>query len=217
MKRRFLFIVVMVAIALMFSTVQVMAAPASARPAPNSHVEKKPEAKPSDKGEKKGEIQHFKGIVTGKSASSLTLTLKDGSSVNFVINDKTKIKIPTVKHATVDQINLNVQAVVQAKADSTGALVAQKIRVVPGKPTKTHREGVVTAYTAGSSITIKDKAGNTTTFLLTPDTKISPKHLANTLAPGVTVTIISRRDPAGGPLTAQGIVIHRNGGKHGKK
>jgi hypothetical protein len=217
MKRSTLLIVVMVAIALMFSTVQVMAAPAPAKMTPNNQAEKMPEAKPSDKGEKKGKVQHFKGTVTGVTATNLTLTLKDGSSKTFVINDKTQIKIPTVKHATWNQINLNVQAVVQAETDSLGALVAKKILVVPGKPTQIHRVGVVTAYTPGSSITITDKAGNTTTFLLTPHTKISPKHLANTLAPGVTVTVISRRDPAGGPLTAQRIVIHKSGGKHGGK
>ena len=131
----------------------------------------------------------------------------------LVINNKTKVKIPTVKHPTIEQIKLNFEVVVQVKADKTGALIAQKIMVVPGKPTIFHRVGIVTEYIAGTSITIKDKDGNTTTFLLTANTKISPKKLADTLAPGDKVTIISRRDPAGGPLTAQGIVIHPDKGK----
>jgi predicted 3-demethylubiquinone-9 3-methyltransferase (glyoxalase superfamily) len=217
MKRSFQFIVVIVAVGLIFSTTQALAAPVSVRQTPNSQVGKKPQANPNEQGEKKGKVQHFKGTVTGKSASSLTLKLKVGSSVTFVIDDKTQIKIPTVKHATVDQINPGVQANVQAVSNSTGALVALKVQVVPGKPILFRRVGVVTAYTAGSSITIQDKAGNTTTFLLTPDTKITPRHLANSLAPGVTVTIISRRDPAGGALAAQGIVIHKESAKHSGK
>ena len=79
---------------------------------------------------------------------------------------------------------------------------------MPGKPTKIHRVGTVTAYSAGTSITIQDKDGNLFTFALTADTKILPPDTTRTLGDGARVTIISRRDPSGGPLTAQGIVVH---------
>lgn len=212
MKRKLLFIAIIVMIGLMFSTMQVMAAPEAPKPTPDTLTRKNKEAGPEEKGVEKGKARHFKGTVTAKTAASLTLALKDGTSVNLVIDKTTQVQIPTVKDATVDQINLNVQAVVLAKADGAGALVVQKILIVPGKPVRFHRVGLVTAYTAGASITIQDKAGETFTFILGAPAKILPKELASTLAPGVKVTIISRRDPTGGPLTAQGIVIHEKGG-----
>ena len=215
MKRKFAMISMIAIIGLLFSSFAVLAAPSADKPTPNSHAEKTPGANPGAKVEKKGKVQNFKGTISGKEASSLTLTLKDGSVVTLVINNDTRIKIPTMKIATVDGINLESQVVVQARADDTGALVAQKIQVIPGKPTKIHRVGVVTQYAAGSSITIKDKDGSTTTFTLTADIKILPKQSAGSLAAGDKVTIISRRDPTGGDPAAQGIVIH--GGTDGKE
>ena len=88
-----------------------------------------------------------------------------------MVNEDTKIKIPTMKNVTLEDINLESRAVVQSRADDTGALVARKIQMIPGKPTKIHRVGVVTGYTAGSSITVMDKDGNSTQYTLDPDTK----------------------------------------------
>jgi hypothetical protein len=88
------------------------------------------------------------------------------------------------------------------------SLTALYIHVVPGKPEPVHRVGTVTAYTPGASITVLDKKGGSSTFVLTPDTKILPEDRASELGVGSLVTIISRRDPTGGPLTAQGIVVH---------
>jgi hypothetical protein len=211
MKKNILFVAILVVIGLLVSPFQVFAAPQTAKPTPKTHEntpgpKKTKEAKPN-----KGKAQNYKGAVAGKSATSLTLTLKDGSSVTFIVNADTSIKIPGSKDVTVDQINVGVQAMVRAKADESGGLVALKIQVVPGKPVRIHRVGVVTEYIAGTSITITSKDGSITTFLLTADTKILPKKSASKLAVGLTVTIISRRDTAGGPLTAQGIVIHNNG------
>jgi hypothetical protein len=214
MKRSTLIVFVIVMLALVLTTAQVLAAPAPGSTGLVSAAKKTPEAKPesksNDKAGKKGKVQHFKGTVAGKTAASLTITLDDGSSVTVGVNGETKVKIPTVKDATLDSIQAGVRVNVQARADASGSPIAQKILVVPGKPTKVHRVGVVTAYSAGS-ITIQDKDGGSTTFIVTTDTKILPKHAAESLGVGVRVTIISRRDPAGGPLAAQGIVIHGTG------
>lgn len=215
MKRKLVLISMLVIIALLFTSIAVLAAAPSDKPTPNSHPGNSPDDRSGNKGEKQGKVQNFKGTVTGKEASGLSLTLKDGSVVSLVVNEDTKIKIPTMKNVTLEDINLESQVVVQSRADDTGALVARKIQMIPGKPTKIHRVGVVTGYTAGSSITVMDKDGNSTQYTLDPDTKILPKKSADSLAVDVKVTIISRRNPAGGEPAAQGIVIH--GGKSGEE
>jgi hypothetical protein len=80
--------------------------------------------------------------------------------------------------------------------------------VIPGKPNKVHRVGIVTEYTEGSSITIQDKDGNTFTFAITSETKLLPAERAETLEVGSRVTIIAPRDPASGGVKVKGIVIH---------
>lgn len=168
----------------------------------------KPQDDQTGNTEDKASPQNIKGAVSAVDAASLTLTLADGTTQVFVVSDKTQVKIPTVKNAAITDVAVGAQVMVQARADKDGALVALKIQVIPGKPTKIHRVGVVTEYTAGVSITIEAKDGTTTTFKLTETTKILPAHRADKLVVGAQVTIISRRSPAGGELTAQGIVIH---------
>ena len=204
MKKKIVWISLVVMIALLTSSIGVLAAAPSDKPTPGAQSENSQ----GNKGVKKGKVQNFKGVVTAKSGSELTLTLKDDSVVTLVVNQDTKVKIPTMKNVTLEDIQLESQAAVQARADQTGALVARKIQVIPGKPSKIHRVGVVTEYSAGSSITIQAKEGGTTQFSLSADTKILPKKRAKSLAVGDSVTIISRRDTTGGTPAAQGVVIH---------
>jgi len=58
------------------------------------------------------------------------------------------------------------------------------------------------------AITNDSEAGQEFTFLLTDSTKILPADQLDQLQVGVLVTIICPRDVTGGPLTANGIVIH---------
>ena len=172
-----------------------------------------------DQNQKKGKPDHFRGVVTAKTDTTLTLKLADGSTQIIGVDASTIVKIPTMKNATLADLNLNVQVVVQARGtDSSGNPLASKILVVPGKPITVHRVGMVIAYTPANgatngSITVKDQKGDTSTFVVTSTTKIIPESQASLLVAGTnltgpTVTIISRRDPTGGPLTAEGIVIH---------
>jgi hypothetical protein len=73
-----------------------------------------------------------------------------------------------------------------------------------------HRVGTVVSYTAGESITIQDRNGNQSTFLLTANTKYLPNKRAGSLGVGSYVTIIAPRDPKSSNtmLTAMGVVIH---------
>ena len=184
----------------------------------NSHgPQKTPGAKATEQADKhatqqaghhKGPRVTYRGVVSAVGSDSLTLTLDGGGSQTFLVTDATRIHVPTMGGSTsLASVNVGVQALVQVlKDDATHT--ALFINVIPGKPQPVHRVGVVTAYTPGVSITVMDKDGQSSTFLLTPDTKILPPGRASQLGVGSRVTIISRRDPTGGPLTAQGIVVH---------
>jgi hypothetical protein len=74
-----------------------------------------------------------------------------------------------------------------------------------------HRVGVVVDYQPGVSITVQDRFGNQSTFLINGDNiKILPKKRADSLGVGSYVTIIAPRDPKSDNtlLMALGIVIH---------
>jgi hypothetical protein len=160
-------------------------------------------------GKPKGGRITYRGSVTAVGLDSLTLGLDGGGSKTFVIAASTQIRIPTLDgNATLADVHVGDQALVQVLKNDPSQ-TALFVKVVPGQPAPVHRVGTVTAYTPGVSITILDHTGSgSSTFLITPETKILPKDRANELKVGSLVTIISRRDPAGGPLTAQGIVIH---------
>ena len=85
---------------------------------------------------------------------------------------------------------------------------AKKIILIPGKPTKVYKVGVVTDYQPGISITIQAKNASLHTFLVTADTKILPADQADKLVVGAVVTIISPRDVTSLDRTAKAIVIH---------
>ena len=186
------------------------------------------EVRATDKAERveeklAGKKYHFRGEVVAVDAASLTIKLKTGEEMVFALTETTSFKIPTLGSATWEQLNVGVQVVVQAVKTAvdpaapvaTEAVVpaadeftAVKVQVVPGKPVRIHRVGMVTAYTAGESITILAKDGQEYTFELSETTKILPEERVDLLVVGAKVTIISRRDPTGGPLVAQGIVVH---------
>ncbi len=156
----------------------------------------------------KGQRLTYHGTVSAVGGDSLTLTLDGGGAQTFAVSSTTRIHIPTLGgSASLSSVNVGVQALVQVLKNDA-SYTALFIKVVPGKPQPVHRVGVVTAYTPGASITVMDKDGQSSTFLLTPDTKILPPDRASQLGVGSRVTIISRRDVTGGPLTAQGIVVH---------
>ncbi len=179
-----------------------------------------------------GKKYHFRGEVTDVTATTLSVTLKSGGDMVFDLTPTTAFKIPTLgQGATWEELNVGVQVIVTAvkpgepevdasatavptvdpSATATavaGEFTAVTVHVVPGKPEKIHRVGVVTVYEAGKTITIEAKDGELYTFVLSDTTKILPEERVDKLVVGAKVTIISRRDPTGGPLAAQGIVVH---------
>jgi spore coat protein U-like protein len=155
-----------------------------------------------------GKHENYKGTVAAVDATSITLTLRDGSSVTIGLNAETRMKFPGPKDSRPATIQVGMNAMVQAYRDQSSNLIARAVMVIPGKPSRIHRVGIVTEYTAGSSITIQDKDGNTYNFAITAEAKLLPAERAGTLAVGSRVTIIAPRDPATGGVTVKGIVIH---------
>jgi len=160
------------------------------------------------KGNSKGKHENYKGTIMAVDASSITLALKDGASVTIALNGETRIQIPTDKEAAADGLAAGMTAMVQAIRGKDDSLTALKVVLVPGKPAKTQRVGVVTAYAAGSSITIQAKDGQLYTFTLTEETKVLPTERLGSLTVGARVTIISPRDVSSLDRTATGIVVH---------
>lgn len=152
---------------------------------------------------------NFKGVIAAVDVAGMTLTLKDGNTAVFTFDAATRFRIPTLNSsATAADLKVGMQVSVQARLTDTNTLLALKVSVIPGKPTRVHRVGQVTEYIPGTSITILAKDGQTYTFKLAETVKILPDGLADTLSVGSWVTIIAPRDVTQLEWIAVGIVIH---------
>jgi len=199
---------------LLLVTSQVFASSGNSNPQASQNT---PGAKATEKaierateqaGNPNGKHENFRGIVSAIDSTSVTLTLRDGSSVTVGMNADTRLKFPGLKNSTPSAIQPGMNAMVQAIRDQDDNLIARAVMVIPGKPSKIHRVGIVIEYTANNSITIQDEHGNTYTFVIVGETKLLPAERAQTLAVGSRVTIIAPRAPATGGVTVKGIVIH---------
>lgn len=152
-----------------------------------------------------GQPTIYRGTISLVDATSLSLTLGDGSPINIGLTSGTRIKVPGPK-AQGDTLLIGMQVVVQTIADSSSNPVARSVLAIPAQPSLAHRVGKVTAYAASSSITILSVDGNSYTFVLTADTRILPAGAS--VALDALVTVIAPRDPAGLGWTATGIVVH---------
>jgi len=217
MKKYRVYLVLLFVSVLLLTTTQVFASPTHLPPAQNTHAAKTPGAKATEKANEHatkqadaphGKHEHYKGMVTAVDASNLTLMLRDGSSVTVGLRADTRVKFAGPRDPAPTGIKPGMNVMVQAVRDQSNSLIASKIMVIPGKPSKIHRVGIVTEYTSGSSITIQDKKGNPYTFALSAETKLLPVERAATLGVGSWVTIIAPRDPASGGVSVKGIVIH---------
>lgn len=148
------------------------------------------------------------GKIAGISSDSLTLTMPDGAAEQYTITTGTVIKVPGLdKPASVEDIPSGSQIVVQAYQAEDGSQVARYVLAIPAQPVHVHNVGLVTAYTPGQSITIKDQDGNLSTFQINGDVQILPGGYAGDVVASE-VTIVSPRSLSGGTPMALGIVIH---------
>lgn len=157
--------------------------------------------------EGQGVKENYKGTITFIDAAGIELKLKGDVLITIPLSAETVVKIPTKSDATITDLKAGMKVTVKAlRVGDT--LTARKIILIPGKPSKVYKVGVVTDYQAGISITIQSKKGALSTFLLTADTKILPADQADQLVPGAVVTIIAPRDVTSLDRTAKTIVIH---------
>ena len=184
------------------------------RPTPGAvHPERSitPPAQHGTPPAERGDNRHgISGTVTAKADGSFTVSTKQGNEVVIVTAD-TKFRFPTKHNGTFADLAVGDRVAVNGTPSASG-LVAKQVAVAPGKPTIQHRVGTVTAYTAGSSITIQDVRGGSETFTLTAQTTIrNPKRSG--VAVGDKVTVVSRRDPSSDTFTATAIVVHPSSGE----
>ncbi len=218
MMKKTIIAILALTLGLALITIQAVAGPAAVTVAapktPGPHNTPGPHGTPgaqaTEHAGQHGKHQNFRGTIAAVDSSSLTLTLRDGSSVSLILTADTRIKIPG-KPGSGTTLQVGMQAMAQAIADQNGNLTARAVMAIPGKPIRVHRVGTITAYSAGSSITITASDGNSYTFTLTGDTKILPTERAGELAVGSRVTIVAPRDPSSLGSTASGIVVHPAG------
>jgi len=231
MKRISILGIVILILALMLATTQAMArslavsasrtgnphktgTPAAGTPAVDQGAANTPGAKATEQAGKHGlhgKPEILRGMLASVDASSMTITLADGTTATVGITPDTKIHVPGPQSAG-EVLVAGMRVVVMALTDpNTDGLVARMVIAIPGQPVRAHRVGTVTAYTAGSSITIQATDGNSYTFALTGDTRILPQDRAGDLAVGSLVTVIAPRVPSSLDWTAKGIVVHPAG------
>jgi Domain of unknown function (DUF5666) len=148
------------------------------------------------------------GTIKSLACPDLGVTTRQGD-VTVITDSTTRFHIPTKRNGSCSDLAVEDRVAVNG-TPTTDGLLAKQIAVAPGKPTIQHRVGIVTAYTAGLSITIKDVRGGTETFNLTSNTVIRGPNGTTNVAIDNRVTIVSRRDPdSTTPLpTATAIVVH---------
>ena len=159
-------------------------------------------------GNPNGKPENYRGKIDSVDAASITLILKDDTTVTILLNEQTRIRIPSFKEASPEDLKPGMSVMVQARRAQDDSLTAKAIVLIPGKPAKMHRVGIVESYVPGESITILARDGLTYTFLINSETKILPVERMDLLAVEARVTIISPRDVTGGDTLAAGIVIH---------
>ena len=158
--------------------------------------------------QKKNKPEHFIGTISAVDAASLTLTLRDGSSVTIGLAPNTRsLAMGSDGRPGPATLAVGQAVMVRAVRAENEALTARSILVTPTKPVRAHLIGTVTAYTPGVSITIQALDGKSYTLVINGRTSILPPELTGSLAVGSRVTIVAPRDPSGGQAAALGIVI----------
>lgn len=152
--------------------------------------------------------EHFIGTVSAVETASLTLTLRDGSSVTMGLAPNTRtVAVGPEGMLGPAQLSVGQYVLIQATRNAGGELAARAILVPASKPLRVHLVGVVTAYTPDVSITVEARDGKTYTLAITGRTNILPPEKAGSLAVGSHVTIVTPRNMSGGQSAALGIVV----------
>lgn len=149
----------------------------------------------------------FVGVITSIAATNIVMTDKQKGDVTLSVNAQTKFNVPGLKTITLANFKVGDRVAVLA-IEADGGNLALHINLIPGKPIAVHRVGEISAYTAGSTITLKDKKGELSTFAITGDTQINLKRGATEIKVGDQATVLARRDPSSTEYTAKEILVY---------
>ncbi len=155
-----------------------------------------------------GKRHSFEGTIKGKADTNLVVTTKKGDET-FKVSSETQYKVPGVKNATLENFKVGNKVSVSTVEVTTGGTVvqmAQRMTYIPGKPIKVSHKGTITAYAANTSITIQDKKGASTTFIINSNTKIILKKGTTGVTVGDQATVTAQRDPSESQFTAKRII-----------
>jgi hypothetical protein len=154
----------------------------------------------------KAKYAAFEGTIKSMTSASFVVSTKKSGDVTINVNPETKYKVPTVKNATLANFKAGNRVAVLATEVAAGKL-AVHVNLIPGKPVSVQRVGTVAAYEASKSITLKDKKGSLSVFVVTSDTKIQLKRGATEVKIGEQAHVLARRDPASDQFTAKAILV----------
>ncbi|MBI2856916.1 MAG: hypothetical protein HYX95_01230, partial [Chloroflexi bacterium] len=165
---------------------------------------------PEEKG--RGKIDQIKDLLKGKhqvmgkvkAVEGNVITLENEKTVT--VDKDTRFLAPPDKEASLADVKVgsNIVAQLEKKGDT---VVARRVLIMPERPPVVAHVGKVTAFTAGASITIEDKKGETSRFAIDADTKIVlPEGVAG-ISIGDIVTIAVK--PGSEPPLARVITVHR--------
>jgi hypothetical protein len=223
MKKAWLLVTVLIIGALALLSTQAIASPQSieAKKTPKAEKTPKPKNVPGAVAAQKAEEKAFRneekvrvrhenyiGILNAVDAGSVTIMLRDESMVTIMLSEDTRLLIPTRKDVMLEDFEIGRRVIVQALRAEDDTLTARSVILIPGKPVKLMRVGIVTMYTPGEQITIMAMDEMEYTYLLTEDTVILPMERADMLDLGAKVTIIAPRDVTKIVQTALKIVVH---------
>ncbi|MBM3942309.1 MAG: hypothetical protein FJ316_05200 [SAR202 cluster bacterium] len=105
-----------------------------------------------------GDRQGVFGSVTAKAASSFTVQTRDGQTVELVVNDQTKFRVPNDDTPSFEDVTTGSRVAVLALRTDAG-LVALQVMPVPGVPQREHRVLTVVSI-EGKTLTAQDAQGN---------------------------------------------------------
>ena len=210
-----LFFLLTLGLGLLTATTHAFARPAN--PLPAAQGTTPPGAAATDMAERLATLQamqnrgtpgYFIGTISAVDSASLTLTLRDGSSVTMFLGSNTRsVSFGSDGRPRPAKLTVGQRVLVRAVRDADDALTARSIMVTPNQPVRVHLIGTVTAYTPGLSITIQAMDGKSYTFAINDKTSILPPEQVGLLAVGSRVTILVPRDPSGGETAALGIAM----------
>lgn len=160
----------------------------------------------------------FIGAVKSASAAGLVVTTrKNNTDVPIGVSSGTQYKAPGIGNPSLADFKVGDQVVALAVIVK-GSWVAVQVHRLPTRPVNVHRAGTVEAYTAGKSITLKTKKGESFTYPINAQTKIKMKKAASTVEVGAPVAVSARLDPAANQYIARDILVYRaKPGKPDKK